>query len=242
MLQHRILSVFCFSSSLFFFTRRYAPSAVVLATGGTTALAANVTYIVISQLSECTSFAFYFCVPYLTFIYFLLFLFLFFLSLDMFVCAVKTAAWEGTKATFRVAKYVFITKPLGLNSGPSGGEILQLSGDGSIDEGWVLVGEGEDPVAKQGAIRNLLQALTRSNKQPNASSPSTIIDITEEDINESLVLVTKIADELSPQGTMEGVELVDEEGVVFEEAWDQSVEKEVSGVSKKSEEEGFIMV
>jgi hypothetical protein len=33
---------------------RYTPAAVVLATGGTSALVANTAYIVISQLSECT--------------------------------------------------------------------------------------------------------------------------------------------------------------------------------------------
>lgn len=163
----------------------------------------------------------------------------------MFVCAVKTAAWEGTKATYRVAKYVFITKPLGLDSGSlkaidsCAGEILKVTDP--LDEGWVLVGEGEDPVAKQGAIYNLLQALTKSKKPTDTEpTPTTIIDISEEDVNASLVLVTKIAEELAPQDVGEGMQLVDEEGIVFEEAWDKSVEQEVD--TPKKDEDEFIMV
>eukprot|EP00026_Physarum_polycephalum_P014170 Phypoly_transcript_14654.p1 GENE.Phypoly_transcript_14654~~Phypoly_transcript_14654.p1 ORF type:complete len:292 (+),score=57.57 Phypoly_transcript_14654:112-876(+) len=204
----------------------YTPAAVVLATGGTSALVANTTYIVISQLSEY-----------------------------VFVCAVRRATWAGARATLRIAKYVFVTRPLGLNSGPlrtmdaGAGELLDLLGKEGMEEGWVLVDEesegGEveedkDLKPARGAIAELMRKL----KEQDKASPAARTEITEEMVELSLLNVGKIAKELTPEEAESGVEFVDEEGVVFEEAWDKTVEKADSPrtTSPHPEDQEFVMV
>lgn len=206
----------------------YTPAAVVLATGGTGALVANTTYIVISQLSEY-----------------------------VFVCAVRRATWAGAKATLRVAKYVFITRPLGLDSGTAvaldeaTGELLDVAGltggKEGMDEGWVLVDEEgdeeveQDPKLSRGAINQLMHQLKAQEK----GSPGTV-EITEEMVEISLLNVYKIAKELKPEEGDAGVEFVDGDGVVFEEAWDKSVvldKTDKPGTSSPhSEDQEFVMV
>jgi len=204
----------------------YTPAAVVIATGGTSAILANTTYVVISQLSEY-----------------------------VFVCAVRRATWVGARATFRVAKYVFVTLPLGLNSGPvrsldaGAGKLLDtvLAG-GGMEEGWVLVDEEEelggdereekDPTIARGAIHELVHKLKAGH---NTSSDTA--EITDQMVELSLFNVGKIAQEIDPQDEAAGVEFVDGDGVVFEEAWDQSVVLDkVETSSPAHPEEEFVMV
>jgi hypothetical protein len=168
----------------------------------------------------------------------------------MFVCAVRNAAWQGTKYTARVVKYVFITRPLGLHSDPqrtldTGAGVLlknlnKAENKEVLNEGWVLV--DEDPV-NRGAIHQLLRTL---NSKPTAPDSAQAANVTEGMVDNSLAHVTKIAEELNPEGADKGVEFVDANGVVFEEAYDQSVIYNTvdifANATPQAEEDDFVMV
>jgi hypothetical protein len=169
----------------------------------------------------------------------------------VFVCAVRRATWVGARATLRIAKYVFVTRPLGLHSGPmrtldaGAGELLDVLGKEGMEEGWIFLDEeseagevkveGKDHKPARGAIAELMRKLK---EQDNAT------EITEEMVELSLLNVGKIAKELKPEEAEGSVEFVDEEGLVFEEAWDKTVEKAEMPrtTSPHPEDQEFVMV
>ena len=184
----------------------------------------------------------------------------------MFVCAVRRAAWAGARASLRVAKYVLVTRPLALHSGSmrtldagAGAEeplnlatglnqgLKDKNEDEEEKEGWVLVDEGvaedeKNPMLAHGAIRELVDKLKACQDGHGTSSP----EITEEIVEASLLHVAKIAEGLKPEEGGVSVELVDEDGTVFEDAWDRSAALEridVAGTtSSHLEDQEFVMV
>lgn len=207
----------------------YAPAVVVLATGGTGAIVANASYIVISQLTDY-----------------------------LFVCAVRTAVTTSVKTTFRVVKYVFITKPFGLVSGDTGKDELA--------DGWILV-EDEDLDASRNAIQQLLQTIQKAEGngegQPEGGKVEVEMkEMTEEMVSESLAYAEKVARELDVEGLEFEEEVVFEKGdggdqIVFEKDGGKEevmVKQEGNGGESavhetvempehhKEEDEGFVMV
>lgn len=116
-----------------------------------------------------------------------------------------------------------------------------------MEEGWVLVDDEElageevvakDPQAARGAIHQLMHQLKEAGQDKTAPVDS---EITEEMVELSLLNVAKIAKELKPEEGESGVEFVDEEGVVFEDAWDKTVKVDMPSAAHPEDQE-FVMV